>query len=181
MNAGPLDAAGAPCQHVAMPRLLLAILASLFAIALPAAAQPRTYEEGQVWEYRTRPQDAGSLLRIHRIAPDPHEGAPRTVYHISLIGVRLGGPDAAPAPIGHLPVARQTLDASVLRLSDARPQFADTDEGIAIWTADENAGVFDIPVAEIVDVAEAAIRQQDEQPVIAAASAPAVPRRDARP
>lgn len=130
---------------------LLLVLASFFSMAgaqtAPAATPARAYAEGQVWEYRTRPQDEGSLLKIQRI-----EDA-GSVFHVSLVGVRLGG---SPTEIQHLPVSRQTLDASVTRLSDSDTPFPDVAAGYAEWQRAQG-GVFTLTMAEIVDFVEQAL------------------------
>lgn len=137
---------------------LLAALAMLAGLAGQGAAQGR-YSEGQIWEYRTRSGDEGSLLKIQRIEPYPNApaGDAHRVYHISLIGVRLG-PERNRTDVQHLPVSEETLDASVTRLSDSTAPFPAADEGIAMWRGAEG-GVFTIPVAEIVDVVERTILQ----------------------
>ena len=122
----------------------MTILLALASFAWSAAASPG-YSEGQVWEYRTRPQDEGSLLKIQKV-----EDA-GTVFHVSLIRVQLG--DHGLAEIQHLPVSRQTLDASVTRLSDSDAAFPDVAPGYGEWQRAQG-GVFTITVAEIVAIAE---------------------------
>lgn len=138
-----------------MLRLLAAM--TLAACAAGAGAEaPPDYAEGQVWEYRTRPGEEESRFRIQRI-----EGAARgPVYHITISGVRLG---AGIAPlIAHAPVSRETLDASVTRLADRQDlAFPSADPGIAEWRA-ARGGVYTIPVAEIIETAELAIRASHE-------------------
>ncbi|MEA3057295.1 MAG: hypothetical protein QOF34_110, partial [Sphingomonadales bacterium] len=97
-------------------------------------AEPRQngYQVGQVWEYRTRPEDAGSLLRIQKIEEIPASAKVGPVYHISVIGVHFGG-SLAGAELQHLPVSRETLDASVTRLSSSKAAFPDPSAGIAEW------------------------------------------------
>ncbi|HEX8216248.1 MAG TPA: hypothetical protein VF577_02170 [Allosphingosinicella sp.] len=113
------------------------------------------YAEGQVWEYRTRPGEEGSRLRIQRIERVGEAASRGPVYHISVSGVRLG-PGIAPM-LPHAPVARETLDASVTRLAERQElSFSSADPGIAEWRA-ARGGVFTIPVAEIVATAEQAI------------------------
>ena len=137
----------------------------LFA-ALIGAGQPAEtrYAEGQVWEYRTRPGDEESLIRIQRIEPFP--GAPAAsgerVYHVSIVGLRIG-PERRIEALPHAPVARETLDASVTRLADRRADFPSADEGIALWRADRG-GVFTITLAEIaaaVDMVMSDVRRAD--------------------
>jgi hypothetical protein len=124
-------------------------------IAAPAAAV--RYSERQVWEYRTRPNERGSLLKIQRIEHTGQEQDP--VYHISIIGLQLGTDTQRALP--HAPVSRQTLDASVTRRSDSRADFPSAEEGIAEWRA-ANGGVFTITVAEIAAVVEEAMRRARE-------------------
>lgn len=155
-----------------MRRLILS-LAVAFALGAPGsaaapstvatAAQARSYEAGQVWEYRTRPEDPGSLIRIQRIEEKSEALSGGTIYHISLIGVRIGDGSRTTA-VGHLPVARATLDASLTRLapSGAPAEFPSADEGIEIWREAEG-GVFDIPLDEIVAGLVAALANGPER------------------
>jgi hypothetical protein len=131
-----------------MLKLLLALL-----LALPAQQaeqfEPARFHEGQVWEYQVRPGDEGSLLKIQHIETSPVGDDP--IYHISVIGVRLGG--RADNQIQHLPVSEQSLNASVTRLARRDADFPSADEGIAIWR-EERGGVFTIPLAEIIATAD---------------------------
>jgi hypothetical protein len=129
----------------------LAALIASFGLLSGQAPAPK-YAQGQIWEYKTRPQDAGSLLKIQRIETQGN----LPVYHISVIGVHVGG-SVTPAALQHLPVSDQTLDASVTRLSQATPDFPTTfEEGISTWR-EAKGGVFTIPVAEIVDIVDQTI------------------------
>lgn len=137
--------------------LLAAMALAPFAATAPGAQQRPHYAEGQVWEYRTRPGEEESRFRIQRIETvGPATAAARgPVYHITISGVRLG-PGIAPL-IGHAPVSRETLDASVTRLADRQDMpFPSADPGIAHWR-EAQGGVYTIPVAEIVATAEQAI------------------------
>jgi hypothetical protein len=127
----------------------------------PGAQAPR-YAEGQVWEYRARPGEEGSLLRIQRIEPWPAGDAVGRVYHISVIGVRIGGP-AGQVEMPHLPVSRQTLDASVTRLSARTDAFPSAEEGIVTWR-DDRGGVFDAPVAEIIGFVDGVMQGRQPAP-----------------
>lgn len=120
-----------------------------------ASVTQQTYAEGQVWEYRTRPGDEGSLLRIQRIEDVEAFAEDGPVYHISIVGVRFVGLPIT-GPVGHAPVSRHSLDASVTRLSSSDVVFPDPESGIAEWR-NANGGVFTIPVAEIVDLIAKAV------------------------
>jgi hypothetical protein len=129
--------------------------------AAPPAPNPKpAYAEGQVWEYRTRPSEEDSRLKIQKIENLPELAAKGPVYHVSVTRVHLGAGMAGELP--HLPVSRQTLDASVTRLSDSRPDFPSPEEGIAEWRKDKG-GVFTIPLAQIMDVVERTIAQAQAQ------------------
>ena len=131
-------------------RLAILGLAMVALTALTGFQEPNRYAAGQVWEYQTRPGDEGSLLKIQRIERAP--GRRGLVYHISVIGFRLSNPDVLPV-LHHSPVSRATLDASVTRLSSSTAEFPDPSEGIAVWKRN-NGGVYDIPVARIIEAIE---------------------------
>jgi hypothetical protein len=120
------------------------------------------YAEGQVWQYRTRPQDAGSLVKIQKIETPSSGKLPGPIYHVTVVGVNFSGPRLFAGLLGHLPVSRETLDASVTQLAadQARP-FPKADSGIEEWRR-ANGGVFTIPLAEIVTIAEGAIQGAPE-------------------
>jgi hypothetical protein len=122
-------------------------------VGLTATASPRPdYAPGQVWEYKTRTGEEGSLVKIQRIESYPAASSKDQVYHVSVIGVRFQGAQLS-GKIGHLPVSGETLDASVTRLSESKAEFPDPSEGIAQWRS-ANGGVFTIPLGQIIDVVE---------------------------
>jgi hypothetical protein len=146
------------------------MIKALFALAmmlglpgqLSAQAPAPRYAEGQVWEYRTRPGEEGSLLRIQRVEPWPAGDAVGRVYHISVIGVRIGG-GIVQGEMPHLPVSRETLDASVTRLSTRPDAFPSPEEGIATWR-EAQGGVFDVPVAEILGFVDRMMQSRQPEP-----------------
>lgn len=131
----------------------LLIVAAIFASA-PAQAQAPRFQQGQVWEYRERPIDEGSLLKIQQIERDPALGL---IYHISIVGVRMSNPQMA-STLPHAPVSQGVLDASVTKLASGAVAFPPADEGIAEWKR-ARGGVFTIPVNEIVDVVDQATKE----------------------
>ena len=134
----------------------LAIGLLLAGILLSAEAKPPRYAAGQIWTYHTRPQDAGSLLKIQRIEP---YGSTQ-VYHISVVGVHFANQQLS-GELPHLPVSEATLDNSVIALAPAAKQFPDldVDAGIAQWRA-AKGGIFTITIAEAVSLVEQAIAGQ---------------------
>lgn len=129
-------------------KLLVALLALLGGSGQPADRPG--YAAGQVWEYRTRPVEPRSLLKIQAIEADPR-GDP--IYHVSLVDLAIAGGE-----VQHLPVSRRTLDASVTRLAARQPDFPDPAAGIATWR-EARGGVFTISIAGIVDMLDASLRE----------------------
>lgn len=144
-----------------LPSVAAAVLAGM---GLSGQASPPEYVEGQVWEYRTRPQDAGSLLKVQRVEM---MGA-KKVYHISVVGVHFEAPGFV-GILPHLPVSDETLDASVTKLSTEKRDFPTSalDQGIEQWRK-ARGGVFTIPVSQIVGII-------DEQTAKAQMQAPTRP------
>jgi hypothetical protein len=143
-------------------RLALLLAGFALSIWLPASSatsdNQTRFSPGQIWSYKTRPQDAGSLIKIYRTETLGSGDRKIAVYHISMIGLSLGK-SSRDQQIGHLPVSIETLDMSVTKLlkSDRKfPDASEVDEGIAIWRKDEG-GVFTISLSEIVDVVEKSI------------------------
>lgn len=118
----------------------------------------RHYEVGQIWEYRSREGEEGSLLKIQEISQLGPGDNPMLVYHVSIIGVRLG-PNSRIKEISHVPLSTETLDVSVTALSPLDPEFPDPEEGMEIWREDEG-GVFTLPVAEIVNIFDETITRR---------------------
>jgi hypothetical protein len=120
----------------------------LAAAGLLGQAPPPKYVTGQVWEYRTRQQDTGSLLKVQRVEM---LGSTK-VYHISVIGVQFSTPGLA-GVLPHIPVSDETLNASVTKISATKPEFPTTalDEGIVEWRS-AKGGIFTIPVSQIIGI-----------------------------
>lgn len=135
-----------------------AVVALLAVLVLSAASPAKPdYAAGQVWEYHTRDGDEGSLVKIQKIEQLGAAEKAYTVYHVSVIGVHFRGV-AFDGTLAHLPVSRETLDASVTRLSASTAAFPDATPGIAEWRA-AKGGVFTIPLAKIVTFVEQSIGQ----------------------
>ena len=131
-----------------------AILGVALATASPASHPTiDRYAEGKVWEYQTRPEDKGSLLKIQKIELLPsfsEKNGP--VYHVSIIGLHFADTHLDGA-LQHAPFSRASLDASVTRLSQSRAAFPDVEAGIRQWR-EAKGGVFTITVAEAVNFAQ---------------------------
>jgi len=108
------------------------------------------YAAGQVWAYRTRPGDEASRVKIHAVEPYPGPGGEDEVFHVSVVGFSFRNPDAPPV-LSHVPVARETLDASLTEQVPGEGDFPDPAEGIASWR-ENGGGVFNLPIADIVQM-----------------------------
>lgn len=134
-----------------MDRFVNRLLILVAAVLVPGAAPPQhSYAAGQIWEYKTRPGDEGSLLKIQQVEDNPAFQGKGQIYHISVIGFHLANPQVTPV-LPHAPVSRQTLDASVTRLTTSSASFPDAAPGIAQWR-EAKGGVFTISVAQIVEI-----------------------------
>jgi hypothetical protein len=134
----------------------LGLMMGAFAIAATPATD--TYAEGQVWEYKARPQDKGSLLKIQKIEALPEFADKGSVYHVSIIGLNFNGLPLA-GYIQHAPFTKGSLDASVTRLSSSSVEFPDASGGIAEWKRAQG-GVFTVTVAEAVSFVEQMVRER---------------------
>jgi hypothetical protein len=134
----------------------------LFLVAFMTDAFAQQFAQGQVWEYTSRPSDAGSTLLINKVESDPKLGL---IFHISVRAVKVKNkraPSGITTELPHFPVSTKTLEASVTKQLRAEPPNPEYLEGYAAWRhAFENgrAGIFTIPVAEIVEVVEKSINQ----------------------
>jgi hypothetical protein len=148
--------------------LLFALLISMtnVEVAMAGESVERQYAEGQVWTFRARAGEEGATLLINKVEEDPRLGA---IYHISVFGVRLDNPRAsggATTELPHFPVSRETLDKSCLELQGVREPNPEYLRGYGEWREvfdAGRAGVFDISVADIVDIVQSAIAQSTVQ------------------
>lgn len=135
----------------------LALIAGSF-LVVAAAPPSREYAEGQVWEYRARPQDKGSLVKIQKVEQLPELSQEYTVYHVTVVGVNFSGLPFD-GTLGHLPFSKASLDASLTKLSQAKADFPDATGGIAQWR-EAKGGIFTITIAEAVSFVEQTLGQQ---------------------
>lgn len=134
-------------------RKLLSALATIGLAFVSTASFAQDYTAGQVWQYKNRSQDSGSLLKIQKTGKIGPENDRMIVYHLSIIGINVPGMDGT---LSHLPVSKQTLDESVTMLANSAIEFPDPSEGIRMWR-EANGGIFTIPIAEIVGILEQSI------------------------
>lgn len=140
-----------------MRTIHLLLLSVITFLAVEASAQD--FKEGQVWSYRARSEDQGSMLLINKVESDAKLGP---IFHISVSGVKVKNkraPGGVTEDLPHFPVSKQTLEQSVVKLERMAAPNPAYREGYATWKQafdSGKAGVFTIPVAEIVGVVETA-------------------------
>lgn len=124
----------------------------------PMTQQPFT--AGQVWSYRTRPQESGSTLHILKV--DSVGGEP--VYHLRVDGLSLPNrhvDGSVQTVMEHLPVSQAALEASALELLREEPLPAQMPAGYAVWQRDHqsgNGGVFVEPLDKVLSDLEEIFR-----------------------
>ncbi len=93
-------------------------------------------------------------MAIRRVEAVPEAVEPGPVFHVSVIGVRIGEQFGTVLP--HLPVSRETLDGSVTRRAKGTYALPPFEQGISEWRS-ARGGVFTIELADIVDVVQASL------------------------
>ena len=114
------------------------------------------YEVGQIWSYKTRPQEPNSTLMILRIDNTSKLGQ---VIFIGLKEVRVRHPSGKViASMSPLPFTKEALDKSVVKLVGKTDELMKSNSGYARWKEAELAGktrqTYVKPVADIVNLLE---------------------------
>jgi len=144
-----------------MRRNILFLSALSLLSAMPDALA-QEFKEGQVWSYRTRPNEQGSTLLINKVESDAKLGS---IFHISVSGVKVKNrraPGGVTQELPHFPVSKKTLEDSVLKLVGTAAPNPGYREGYATWKQAFHAGnasIFTISVAEIVGFIEKTVNQ----------------------
>jgi hypothetical protein len=140
-------------------QILSTLILSLFLINCKT---PETikYVVGQEWNYKTRTGEEKSTLKILKIEDYPKHGK---MIHISIGGLKVGDPDVEKGfakEFTHIPITEEALDKSVTKLKNEKVKLPSKIDGYDYWKEEFDqgiAGVFSIPVSEIVDLMEESI------------------------
>lgn len=120
------------------------------------------FEVGQIWEYKTRPNEIGSRLTIVKIDVLPSDV---TIIHISLDGLKIkspGAPKGISEIASHLPLIDVSVRESVTKFVGTTTDLPDFEEGYEMWKEafdSGKGGYFTITVDKCVEYMEAAINQ----------------------
>lgn len=115
------------------------------------------FQPGQVWTYKTRPDEQESRVVVCRVERDQKLGA---IVHVQVEGVAIKSPSSPGGVariIGHMPFAEKALRASVVNLEATRQALPEFEDGYATWKQAfdaGDAGVFSVSVAEGVGFME---------------------------
>ncbi len=120
------------------------------------------YRVSQEWNYKTRLTEKSSTLTILKIEEYPETGK---VIHISVRGLKMKNPASSTGyaeNLSHLPISEEALNKSVTTLKNETGKKPDSLEldGYSYWKKEfdkGNAGIFTIPVSEIVSTMEKSI------------------------
>lgn len=122
------------------------------------------FAPGQRWTYRTRPGEETStalILKREELPLGP-------VLHVQLDGLRLHNPlteSGLQTELGHLPISEAAAQECLTELIEEHAALPGDQSGYQQWrTAFDagEAGVFTLPLAEIVGALEQAIRANAE-------------------
>ena len=127
-------------------------LAGIVLLGVAALASAETYEPGQVWTYKTRPQETASTLQILRVENTAKFG---TVIFIGLKDVRIRHVNGKiVATMSPIPFAKSAIDQSVVKLVGKPDTIMPSDRGYLAWKASLVAGktprLYTKPVAETI-------------------------------
>jgi hypothetical protein len=118
------------------------------------------YRPGQVWGYQTRACDEQSYLIVVKV---DDELGQTNIVHVCIDGVRVKDPLSGQwevKTISHLPIAEESLSASVTELLGVTTHWPDFQEGYETWRMEFDnlrAGYFAVPVAAFVEILAKAI------------------------
>ena len=143
-------------------------LSILTALTVSASAQDSMlkdtteskYKVGQVWSYKTRPQEEKSTFVVVKVENHPKLG---NIVHIALRGLKLKKPDGDfIESAGHLPFAEEAINKSAVEVVKEKADLPDYEEGYRMWREAFDAGkagIYTISVAEAVGVMEETLNQ----------------------
>ena len=122
-----------------------------------AAPSASRFRAGQVWAFKTPPEQPDAKLTILRVEND---GQGRTIVHIAISGVSFADGQTT---IPHLPFDEAAIEQSVTTLERESGPVPDFAEGYRMWHEAFTAGkggVFTISVAEAFETVTGAIRNR---------------------
>ncbi len=128
--------------------------------SMPQDTTESKYKVGQVWSYKTRPNEKKSTFIVLKVEKDPKLG---NIIHIALRDLKLKRPNGDfIETAGHLPFAEEAINKSAVKLLKEKADLPDYEEGYGMWREAFDAGkagIYTITIAEAVDVMETTLNQ----------------------
>jgi hypothetical protein len=142
-----------------MIRFFILIITTLFLSQCKNNSEADKYRLGQEWNYKTRPGEEKSTLKILKIEEYPQTGK---VIHISVSKLRMKSPKSPEGfanELSHIPISEGALNKSVTKIQSENGKIPDSTEmdGYSFWKKEFDkgeAGIFKIPVSKIVELME---------------------------
>jgi hypothetical protein len=130
----------------------LRLLCWALLLGVQGIACAQTYETGQVWSYKTRPQEKDSTLMVLHIDNSSKLGQ---VVFVGVKDVRMLHPSGKVlSSMSPLPFTKDALDRSVIKLVGKTDKLMNFDFGYGKWKEAQIAGkrppTYVKPVAEII-------------------------------
>ena len=125
-------------------------------------AKDSDFKAGQVWSYKTRPNEAASTLTVCKIEVAGKLG---TVVHVSIDGVKVKSPQSKGGEantIAHLPFSEAAFRQSTSKLIQEGVPLPNYTEGYATWrkaVEDGKGGAWTITVAEAIASMESVLNK----------------------
>ncbi len=111
------------------------------------------FTPGQVWRYKTRPNEEASRVIIGKVEKAPKVGI---IVHVKLVGLRLKNPtatDGVSTEMGHAPMSEAAMAKSVIAITNDVPDLEGFSHGYDTWLAsyqEGTGGIFTIKLSEVV-------------------------------
>ncbi|MCC6329305.1 MAG: hypothetical protein IT174_12365 [Acidobacteria bacterium] len=153
-------------------KLLYLMLACFVSVALvnsvagqttvPPGEKAISLKVGQVWSYKTRPNEPTSTFVVVKIDRNLKYG---TIVHIAVRDLKMknmSSPNGISDKISHMPFSEDAIRQSLVKLLKEKAELPDFEEGYRLWKEafnQERAGFYTISVAEAVGIAEKTLNQ----------------------
>ena len=133
-----------------------------------AVPQGIQFKVGQVWNYKTRPNEEGSTFTICRIEDDKELGK---VVHISVEGLKVRSPQnqgGIATEIAHIPFLYEAVEHSVTAKIGDNAKVPNFEQAFEVWKKanSNNAGkphYFSLSVADTISFLEIMLSQGQAQ------------------
>ena len=147
------------------PKFLIIALIVFWASLMACSEQSRNttgvaeskYKTGQVWSYKTRPNETDSKITILKVETAAAIGK---VVHVSIEGLRISNPRTKEGFVATIPFtsfSEEAIDRSVVSRIKENVEVPDSKQAYEEWqqTYQQNqGGVFTMPVAEAIGLME---------------------------